>query len=80
VGRRPQVGRRNSGEGFQLRGEGLRHAKAWDSFNRARGNSRTDTGALGRTKLAGYRKDAVDRHDRHKRSQNWPMKKRNWGN
>jgi hypothetical protein len=80
AGKKPRAGRRNSCEGFRLRGEGLRHAKAWDSFSRARGNSRTDAGALGRTKLVGHREGTADRHGRHRRSRNWPMTKRNWGN
>jgi hypothetical protein len=70
AGKRPRTGRRNSSEGFQPRGEGLRRTKAWDSFSRARANSRTDEGALGRTKSAGHREGAADRHGRHRRSQN----------
>jgi hypothetical protein len=64
AGKRPRAGRRNSGEGFRPRGEGSRRAKAWDSFSRARGNSRTDAGALGRTKSVGHRAGAMDRHGR----------------
>jgi hypothetical protein len=77
AGKKPRVGRRNSGEGFRPRGEGLRHAKSWDSFSRARGNSRTDAGPLGRTKSDGHRKGAADRHGRHRRSRNWPVTKCN---
>jgi hypothetical protein len=53
VGRRPQAGRRNSGEGFQPQGGGLRRTKAWDSFSRGRGTLGINTGAR-----------AVDRHGR----------------
>jgi hypothetical protein len=63
AGRRPRVGRRNSGEGFRPRGGGLRRAKAWDSFSRGRGTLGTITGALGRANLAGHRAGAADRHD-----------------
>jgi hypothetical protein len=77
-GKRPRACRRNSGEGFQPRGEGLRRTKAWDSFSRARGNSRTDEGALGRTKSTGHREGAADRHGRHQQSRNWSVTKRNW--
>jgi hypothetical protein len=64
AGKRPRAGRRNSGEGFRPWGEGSRRAKAWDSFSSVRGNSRTDAGALGRTKSAGHRAGAADRHGR----------------
>jgi hypothetical protein len=64
VGKRPRAGQRNSGEGFRPQGEGLRRAKAWDRFSRARGNSRTNAGALGWANLAGHRAGAVDRHGR----------------
>jgi hypothetical protein len=63
-GEKLRASQRNSGEGFRPRGEGLRRAKAWDSFSRARGNSRTDAWALGRTKSAGQREGATDRHGR----------------
>jgi hypothetical protein len=75
-----RTGRGNSGEGFRPRGEGLRHAKAWDSFSRARGTTGTDAGALGRTKSAGHREGAADRHGRHRQSRNWPATKHIWGN
>jgi hypothetical protein len=64
AGKRPRVGRRNSGEGFRPRGGGLRRTKAWDSFSRARGNSRIDAGALGQTKSVGHRVGATDHHGR----------------
>jgi hypothetical protein len=47
AGKKLRAGRRNSGEGFQPRGGGLRHAKVWDSFSRGRGNTGTIAGALG---------------------------------
>jgi hypothetical protein len=62
-GERTQADRRNSGEGFRPRGEGLRRAKAWDSFNRGRGTLGTNAGALGRANLADHRADATYRHD-----------------
>jgi hypothetical protein len=80
AGKGPRAGRRNSGEGFRPQGEGLRRAKAWDSFSRARGNSGTNAGALGRTKSAGPREGTTDHHGRHRRSRNWPVTKRKWGN
>jgi hypothetical protein len=47
------------------RGEGgLRCARAWDSFSRARGTSGINVGALDWTKLAGHRAGAADRHGR----------------
>jgi hypothetical protein len=64
AGKRPRAGRRNSDEGFWPRGEGLRRAKAWDSFRRARGNPGTNAGALGRANLAGHRAGVADRHGR----------------
>jgi hypothetical protein len=72
AGKSPWACRRNSGEGFRPRGEGLRHAKTWDSFSRATGNSRTDAGALGRIKLASHREGAADRHGRHRRRRDGP--------
>jgi hypothetical protein len=64
AGRKPQVGRRNSSEGLRPRGEGLRRAKAWDSFSRGRGTLANNAGALGRANLAGHRVGAADRHGR----------------
>jgi hypothetical protein len=47
------------------RGEGgLRHARAWTSFSRARGTSGIDAGALDQTNLAGHHTSAADRHGR----------------
>jgi hypothetical protein len=51
-------------EGFRPRGGGLRRAKAWDSFSRVRGNSRTDAGVLSRTKSADHHAGTADRHGR----------------
>jgi hypothetical protein len=48
VGATP-VRNRGRGEG------GLRRARAWTSFSKARGTSRTDAGALDRTNSAGHR-------------------------
>jgi hypothetical protein len=62
VEERLQAGQGNSGEGFRPRGGGLRRARAWDSFSRARGSPRIDAGALDRANLAGHRAGAVDHH------------------
>jgi hypothetical protein len=64
AGRRPRVDQRNSGEGFQPRGGGLRRAKAWEGFSRGRGTLGTHTRALDRAKLASHRAGAADCHDR----------------
>jgi hypothetical protein len=56
--------RRNSGEGFQPRGGGLWCAKAWEGFSRGRGDIGTHNGALDRSKLAGHRAGAANRHGR----------------
>jgi hypothetical protein len=80
VGERLRAGRGNSSEGFQQRGGGLRCARAWDSYSRARGTLGTDAGALGQTKSAGHRAGAAECHDRLRQSQNWLTTKRNWGN
>jgi hypothetical protein len=58
-----RAGRGNSGEGFRPRGGGLRRAKAWTNFSRARGTPRAVAGALDRANLAGHRAGAADRHD-----------------
>jgi hypothetical protein len=60
-----QAGRGNSGEGFQPRGGGLRHAKAWTNFSGARGTPGAGAGALDRANLAGHRAGAADRHGQH---------------
>jgi hypothetical protein len=39
-----RAGRGNSGEGFRPRGGGLRRAKAWTNFSRARGTLGVDAG------------------------------------
>jgi hypothetical protein len=62
AGRRPRADRRNSGEGFQPRGGGLRSAKAWEGFSRGRGVTGTYTGAMDRAKLAGHPAGTADRH------------------
>jgi hypothetical protein len=54
----------NTGEGFRSRGEGSRRAKACDSFNRGRGTSGTNVGALGWANLNGHHAGAADRHGR----------------
>jgi hypothetical protein len=64
AGRKPQADRRNSAEGFRPRGGGLRRAKAWEGFNRGRGDTGTCTGALDRAKLAGHYAGAADHYDR----------------
>jgi hypothetical protein len=47
------------------RGEGgLRRARAWTSFSRARGISGTEAGALDQTNSVGHRAGVADRHDR----------------
>jgi hypothetical protein len=42
----------------------LRHAKAWESFSRGRGDTGTYTGELDRAKLASHRVSTPDHHDR----------------
>jgi hypothetical protein len=51
-----------SGEEFRPQGEGLRHARAWTNFSRARGTPGTDAGALDYTNLASHRAGTADRH------------------
>jgi hypothetical protein len=58
------VGRGNSSEEFQPWGGGLRHARAWTGFSRARGTPETNAGALDRANSAGHRAGAADRHGR----------------
>jgi hypothetical protein len=62
--KRLRAGWGNSGEGFRSRGGGLRRARAWDSFSRARRTSGNDAGALGRTKSADHRTGAADCYGR----------------
>jgi hypothetical protein len=57
-----RAGRGNSGEGFRPRGGGLRHAKAWTNFSRARGTPGDGAKALDRANLVGHRVGAADRH------------------
>jgi hypothetical protein len=56
------AGRGNSGEGFWPWGGGLRRAKAWTNFSRARGTLGAGAGALDQANLAGHRAGAADRH------------------
>jgi hypothetical protein len=58
---RLRTGRGNSGEESRPRRGGLRRARAWTSFSRARGTSGTDAGALDWTKSAGHRAGTADR-------------------
>jgi hypothetical protein len=80
AGKKLRAGRGNSGEGFWPQGEGLRRAKAWDTFSRGRGTSGTNTGHWGGliwpvTARARWITTAELR-----RSRNWPTTKRNWRN
>jgi hypothetical protein len=50
--------------GIPARGRGLEGAKAWESFSRGRGDTRTYTGELDRAKLADHRTSTADRHGR----------------
>jgi hypothetical protein len=58
-----RAARGNSSEGFRPQGGGLRHAKAWTNFSRARGTPGADTGALNRANLASHCAGAADHHD-----------------
>jgi hypothetical protein len=78
AGKRPRVGRRNSGEGFRPQGEGLRRVKAWDSFSRGRGTLGTNAGALSRANLVGHRAGVADHHGRTPAEPK--LAERNWGN
>jgi hypothetical protein len=62
--RRSRAGRSNSGEPFRPRGRGLRHAKAWASFSRGRGDTGTYSGELDRAKSAGHRASTAVRRGR----------------
>jgi hypothetical protein len=64
VVRRSWAGWSNSSEPFQPRGRGLRRAKAWASFSRGRGDTRTYSGELDRAKSAGHRASTAVRHGR----------------
>jgi hypothetical protein len=57
-----RAGRGNSGEGFRLRGGGLRRAKAWTNFSRARVTPRAGAGALDWANLVGHCAGAADHH------------------
>jgi hypothetical protein len=63
VEERLRAGQGNSGEESRPRRGGLRHARAWTSFNRARGTSGTDAEAHDWTNSAGYLASAADRRD-----------------
>jgi hypothetical protein len=54
-------GRGNSGDESRLRRGGLRRARAWTSFSRARGTSGIEAGALDWTNSTGHRAGAADR-------------------
>jgi hypothetical protein len=62
--RKPRAVRSNSGEPFRPRGGDLRRAKAWDNFNRGRGDTGTYSGELNRAKSAGHRASTADRRGR----------------
>jgi hypothetical protein len=57
-----RAGEGNSGEGFRPLGGGLRRAKAWTIFSRARGTPGAGARALDRGNLAGHRAGAADHH------------------
>jgi hypothetical protein len=59
-----RAGRGCFDEELWTRGGGLRRARAWTSFSRARGTPGTDAGALNRTNSTGHRAGVADRHDR----------------
>jgi hypothetical protein len=63
VGRRPQADRKNSSEAFRPWGGGLRHARAWASFSRGRGDTGTYSVKLDRAKSAGHRASTADHRD-----------------
>jgi hypothetical protein len=60
----PQAGQRNCSEPFRPRGRDLRHAKAWASFSRDRGDTETHSGELNRAKSTSHRASTVDRRAR----------------
>jgi hypothetical protein len=62
--RRSQAGRSNSGEAFRPRGGDLRRTKAWASFSRGRGDTRTYSGELDRAKSVGHRASTAVRRGR----------------
>jgi hypothetical protein len=62
--RESRAGQRNSGERFQPRGEGLRHAKALAGFSRGRGDIGAYSGELDWAESAGHRASTVDRRGR----------------
>jgi hypothetical protein len=62
--RRSRADRRNSGEPFRPRGGDLRHAKAWASFSRGRGDTGTYSGELDQAKSVGHRVSTVNRRGR----------------
>jgi hypothetical protein len=56
------VGRGCSGEEFWPWGGGLRCARVWTNFSRARGTPGTDAWALDRTNLASHRAGLANHH------------------
>jgi hypothetical protein len=62
--RRSRADRTNSGEPFRPQGGDLRHAKAWASFSRGRGDTGTYSRELDRAKSAGHRASMADRRGR----------------
>jgi hypothetical protein len=62
--RKPRADRRNSGEAFQPRGGGLRCTKAWASFSRGIGDTRTNSGELDRAKSVGHHASTTDHRGR----------------
>jgi hypothetical protein len=75
-------GEKASGGPEELRpwGEGLRHAKASDSFSKGRGNSGTNTGHWARLIWPVTAQAWQTAATELRRSQNWPTTTRNWGN
>jgi hypothetical protein len=59
-----RAGRGCSSEEFRPLGGGLRRARAWTRFSRARGTPGTDVGKLDRANSAGHHVVAADRHGR----------------
>jgi hypothetical protein len=64
VVRKPQASRSNSDEPFRPQGGDLRRAKAWASFRRGRGDTRTYSGQLDRAKSTDHRTSTADHRGR----------------
>jgi hypothetical protein len=62
--RRTRAGRKNSGERFRPWGGDLRHAKAWASFSRDRGDTGNYSSELYLAKSAGHHASTADRRGR----------------